>query len=1227
VHLLVTRAASLDDAEPAAVDLGQSPADAVALSFTDPDLAGLAAAWERAGPLRPSLRLANLRDLRHPMSVDLWLDAVAERTRVAVVRLLGGLDYWRYGLEQLGEVARRTGMALAAVPGDGRPDPRLAELSTVARWELDLVDGWLREGGPANLGELVAWMGGRAGRPRGWCPPRPVPAAGRWGEGHRRDEADRLVLRQAQDEAACPSTPAISTPDTPAPDTPAPAIRTPASTPAIRTPAPPLPSSRRTSGSMRGRADGQVTQRRRPVLGPDFRQDDGTSRAADSGGAAALRGAAARAGAVGADAPPHALLVFYRSLLLASDTAPVSALRDALADRGLSVEPLFVRSLKDPDSAALVRAAIAERRPDVVLNLTAFSGSTGAGTCLDDADAPVLQVVLPGMGEEAWAASPRGLGAADLAMQVVLPETDGRILTRAVSFKGPAAVSPELEFTPSVHVPKADRIAFVADLAAAWARLGRTPAADRRIALVLSDYPGRGGRAGYAVGLDAPASVAAILEDLRADGWAVDPPDPARLIRTLTEGPADAVLPLDAYRAHVAAWPADAVARIDAAWGPPEADPAVRDGAFRFRVVRAGNALVALQPDRGIGADRKAEYHDPDLPPRHAYAAFYAWARGQGIHAVLHLGTHGTLEWLPGKAVALSAACYPELVLGPLPVVYPYIVNNPGEAAPAKHRIGAVTVGHLTPPLARAGLSGAAAGLEGLIEEYGAAESLDRRRAAMLRDEILRVARETGLAAECGIDPGLDAVDAVAALDAWLCDLKDLAIRDGLHVFGRCPAGVARDGLADALRAAGQEAAVPRIDACGPAESRALLAALAGRFVPPGPAGAPTRGRADVLPTGRNLTTVDPRAVPTPTAWTLGRRAAEAVLERHLQDHGDWPRSLVIDAWASPAMRTGGDDLAQALALIGAAPTWDPGAARVTGVEAWPADVLGRPRVDVTLRISGLFRDVFPDQVRLFDLAVRTVADLDEPDEVNPLAAARRRGEDLARVFGAAPGSYGAGVAALALDGDWAARDDLGRAYLDANAFAYGIDGEGRAAPEAFRSRVAGADALVHVQDDRERDLLDADGVADFAGGFAAAAAVLGASPALYHLDTADAAAGPKARRLEEELARVVRARAANPRWIEGQMRHGWRGAAELAQAVDALYAFAATLPTLRGDPFGLLFDAYLDDDRVRTFLEDANPEAARAIARRFDEAIARGLWRPRRNSVARHLSQLAGAA
>lgn len=1124
MHLLLTKSASIDEAGSAAVDLGQSPAEMVALSFADPDLLGLAAAWKRAGGRRPTLRLANLRDLRHPMSVDVYVEAVVEKARIVIVRLLGGLDYWRYGMEEVARACRRNGIALAAVPGDDRPDARLAELSTVTTGEMALIFAWLREGGPVNLAELLAWAGDRVGRPQSWCRPRPMPAAGAF------DPAQGTMV---DPEAAI------------------------------------------------ARLD---------------------------------------------PAAPQAVIVFYRSLVLASDTAPVTALQEALSARGMAVLPIFVRSLKDAASSALLTRSLAIRRPDVILNLTAFSAATTpeARGCLDTADAPVLQVVLAGTGMEAWAASPRGLAATDLAMQVVLPESDGRILTRAISFKGPAPADPALEFTPSVHVPRPDRVAVVADLAAAWARLARTPAMERRLAIVLSDYPARGGRAGYAVGLDAPASVAAILEDLAADGYAVAIPDSTELMRALTDGPAEAVLPLSDYEAHLAAWPADAVARLDAAWGPSASDPAVRDGAFRFRVVRAGNALVSLQPDRGLGRDRKADYHDPNLPPRHAYVAFYAWLRSQPIDALIHLGTHGTLEWLPGKAVALSAACYPELVLGPVPVIYPFIVNNPAEAAPAKHRIGAVTIGHLTPPLARAGLTGEAAALSGLIEEYGAAEGLDPRRAGLIRTEILRAAGETGLLAECGLDTVPDPAEAVSKLDAWLCDLKDLQIRDGLHIFGRGPVGTAREQLAEALQAAGQEAAISRLDDCGTMERQALRAALAGRRVAAGPAGAPTRGRADVLPTGRNISSIDPRAVPTPTAWKLGRRAAEAVLERYLQDHGTWPRSLIIDAWASPAMRTGGEDLAQALALIGAAPVWDHGAARVTGVEAWPQSVLGRPRVDVTLRISGLFRDVFPEQIRLFDLAVRTVAELDEPADVNPLAAARRGGEDLARIFGAAPGAYSAGVSSPALDGSWTERADLGRACLEANGFAYGLRGEGWAAPTAFHDRVAAADALIHVQDDRERDLLDGDGVADFAGGLAAAAAALGHAPALYHLDTADARVAPRVRHLAEEVTRVVRARAANPRWIEGQMRHGWRGAAELAQAVDALFAFAATLGSLRGDPFQTMFDAYLGDDRVRDFLVQANPKAARAIARRFDDAIVRGMWRPRRNSVAQHLSELA---
>ena len=455
--------------------------------------------------------------------------------------------------------------------------------------------------------------------------------------------------------------------------------------------------------------------------------------------------------------------------------------------------------------------------------------------------------------------------------------------------------------------------------------------------------------------------------------------------------------------------------------------------------MRAGRIAILLQPDRGSHADRKATYHDMTIPPRHAYVALYGWLRDhESIDALVHLGTHGTLEWLPGKALALSSECWPEAVLGPMPVIYPFIVNNPGEAAQAKRRLCAVTIGHLTPPLTAGGLHGAMAELEALVEEYAAADGLDRRRMPLLEAEIIDRAWSTGLAAECGLVRGESPRQSIAKLDARLCDIKDLSVRDGLHVFGRTPEPQAQSALVAAIETgsgasfeAAQRATIESaVAACATSEREALLAALDGHRVAAGPSGAPSRGRADVLPTGRNLTSLDPRAVPTRTAAAIGVRAANEVVRRYLQDHGDYPRALVIDLWASASLRTGGDDLAQAFAYLGVRPVWDFGSHRVTGVEVLPLAVLDRPRIDVTLRVSGLFRDLFETQIALFDMAARKVAALDEDDADNPLAAVRRHGDDLARVFGGAPGSYGAGAATAALDAAWSDRGELGAAYF-----------------------------------------------------------------------------------------------------------------------------------------------------------------------------------------------------
>jgi cobaltochelatase CobN len=771
--------------------------------------------------------------------------------------------------------------------------------------------------------------------------------------------------------------------------------------------------------------------------------------------------------------------------------------------------------------------------------------------------------------------------------------------------------------------------------------LRRTAPSQRRIACVLSDYPGKGGRSAYAVGLDTPASVIGIAAALRDAGYGVgEMPDAASLMAQLTaslpspargEGqrasaapkfslrrrdvneighearvePRHNAISLADYDHWFGTLPRAFTDAVTAAWGRPEDDPALCEGEFRFGIVRCGALIVARQPDRGRSASRKGDYHDPSLPPRHGYIAFYLWLREvERIDAMIHCGTHGTLEWLPGKSVALSETCAPEVVLGDVPVIYPFIVNNPGEAAQAKRRIAAVTIGHMTPPLIAAGSHGATAELEALFDEYASAQSLDGRRARLLGEAILATARGAGLIAELGISEGLEPIEALTKLDAWLCDLKEMRIGDGLHVFGR--------------------------DA--PSEMRGLLRALDGRFVEPGPAGAPSRGRLDVLPTGRNLFTIDPRAVPTRTAWEIGSRTAAEVVARYAQEHGDWPRRIVIDLWGSATMRTGGDDIAQGLALLGVRPLWDDASTRVSGFEILTLAKLGRPRVDVTLRVSGLFRDVFPAQIALFDEAVRAVAALDEEEEENPLAASLRaapeQGRELAaaRIFGAAPGAYGVGITArLATDTPHSV-DELGLAYLAATSHAYGakiLDG-GVAAGAAFRERVAEADAFVHVQDMAEQDVLDSDAFAEHEGGFAAAAAALGAEPALYHADTSHPGRST-VRTLPEEIARVVRGRATNPRWIAGQMRHGFRGAAEIAETVDNLFAFAVMTKAVSSRQFDLVYDATCGDEKVRTFLQEANPDAARALARRFAEAARRGFWISRRNSSAAHLAEMLG--
>ncbi|WP_214472896.1 cobaltochelatase subunit CobN [Mesorhizobium sp. dw_380] len=1209
MHILTTTSASLDDlAEP--VDLRQTPADIVALSFTDSDLAGLAAAWKADAGRLPSMRLAALRDLRHPMSVDLWIDSVARHAKIILVRILGGYDWWRYGCDQLAAIARQRGIKLALLPGESHDeDVRLIEASTLPREELDALLGYFREGGPANMSALMQRLAGLGGQDAAVCEPVSVPKAGYYQpssgivplplEGRVRPQAGGGVLSETRQLKQTPS-PVVPTPPGPAGH-------------------PPL------------EGEGKVI----PIL-------------------------------------------FYRSMLLAADVAPIDALFEALRQRNMLPVPIFVSSLKDPASLSFVETALAALKPAAIITATAFASGAepGVETLFDRAGVPVFQVIVATTRSDIWENNQRGLAPADLAMHVVLPELDGRILAGAISFKGESETDPALGHRAFANRPELDRVAQVADRVAAFIRLQETPRANRKLAILIPDYPSAPGRTGYAVGLDVPSSVLAMLHDLSEQGYVAEgiPQSPRALLDLLERG-SDG-LGLDDYIDLSKYLPVEAMTAVEAAWGKAEDEIGLREappsvlpdisptggeitpssplspistvegrepatelpispqvgemsgrtegGAsrepslsskkhFPFRAATFGNVTVALAPDRGRSADRRADYHDPMLPPRHALLAFGLWLRKTlGVHALIHVGAHGTLEWLPGKTVALSKTCFPEIVTGALPVIYPFIVSNPGEAAQAKRRIAAVTLGHLPPPLTGAGLDEDQHKLERLVDEYAQADGLDRRRRDRLARLIVDTAQKTGLASEAGVARTVAPDEALRRIDAWLCDLKDFAIKDGLHIYGRAP-----EGEPDAMRRQSAEA-----------EKMALLAALDGRHVKAGPAGAPARGRSDVLPTGRNLFTSDPRTMPTPTAYELGRTAAEEVVRGYMQSHGDWPRSLVTDLWGSASLRTGGEEIAQGLALMGCRPQWDAATGRITGIEVLPPATLGRPRVDVTWRISGLFRDMFPTQIALIDAAANAVAARDEEGLENPLAAKTRAdGKISPRIFGTSPGTYGAGVEDLLSGGGWGAREEIGRAYLDATSHAYGgAGGEGISAPGVFEGRIAEADLLVHTGDDPGRDILEGSADVAFIGGFSAALAALGRNADVIVLDTTDPQK-PKPRSVGEAVARVVRARAVNPRFISGQMRHGPRGASEFAETVDRLVGFAETTHAISGTLIEAVHDAYVGDAEVRAFILRENPAAAKVIAERFLSARRRGLWHPLRNSIDDDLAALIAEA
>lgn len=1023
-------------------------------------------------------------------------------------------------------------------------------------------------------------------------------------------------------------------------------------------------------------------------------------------------------GRAGADPQwPTVGIVFYRAHALAGNTAFVDVLAGALHAAGANPLPVFCASLRGLGSARSrgLRELLA-RCDAVITTVLAAGGSAGAeldgwdAGALAELDIPLLQGLCLTGTQQGWQASEAALSPMDAAMQVAIPEFDGRLISVPFSFKQPGP-----EGIP-VYGADPERAARVAGTAVALARLRRVPAPDKRIAIVLSAYPTKHARVGNAVGLDTPASTVALLQALAAAGYDLGGLDVHALdgdelvhrliaagghdLEWLTEQQmANAAIrvPVREYTAWFAGLPAPLRESVVASWGQPPGELYVGDGAIYVGSLRFGKVVLLIQPPRGFGENPVAIYHNPELPPSHHYLATYRWLEHSfRAHAVVHLGKHGSLEWLPGKGLGLAAQDAPDAVLGNLPLIYPFIVNDPGEGTQAKRRAHAIIVDHLIPPMARAESYGELARLEQLLDEYATVAALDPDKLASLRGQIWTLIQSAQLHHDLGADAPPQAEDFdefVLRLDGYLCEIKDAQIRDGLHVLGQPPQGeelvndvlavlgahqvfgsgpplpglrtaIARctgldehgsravvDQLQDLARTLvrGAQAAswnparlpavvsevlgqphpavvevlrfactelVPRLAACT-AEIANVLRALEGRFIEPGPSGSPTRGLVSVLPTGRNFYSVDPKAIPTRNAYEVGAALADSLLQRHRADTGQWPRSIGLTVWGTSTMRTQGDDIAEVLALLGVRPTWDDASRRVTGLEVVGLDELGRPRIDVVLRISGFFRDAFPHVVALLDDAIATVARLPEPAKSNYIAAHYRadlvqHGDDRrarTRIFGSKPGAYGAGLLPLIDSRQWRSDADLAEVYATWGGYAYGRDLHGVAAREDLEHAFRRISVAAKNVDTREHDIADSDDYFQYHGGMVAMVrALTGTNPAAYVGDSALPHA-VRTRSLAEETRRVFRCRVVNPRWIAAMQRHGYKGGFELAATLDYLFGFDATAGVVEDWMYQQLAQCYVLDGGVQQFLRRSNPWALRAMAERLLEAAERGLW------------------
>lgn len=1043
-------------------------------------------------------------------------------------------------------------------------------------------------------------------------------------------------------------------------------------------------------------------------------------------------------------------ILFYRSHWLAENILFIDCLIKTLEKLDVNVMPVFVHASRDRELGSNGLAWAVEHYfmrqeeaiVDAVISLLSFSPFNISMTqseegepenCLEKLNVTVLKAIATTNNLKRWSESTQGLNSLDMVMNVAMPEFDGNLITVPIATKEYGKPDVLTGASTVYYQALPERVEKVSKMALNWAKLRRKSNAEKKVAIIFHNHPPRNDRIGCAFGLDSPASVWNILKALKEAGYTLEalPQDGPEIIATLMRRVTndrrwyseekmaslaiDGVTP-EEYEDWFNDFPEIIREKMTVDWGQAPGEVFNYGDKLLIPGIINGNIFIGVQPPRGFGEDLEKTYHSPDATPPHHYLAYYRWLRDDfKADAVLHIGKHGSLEWLPGKSVGLSESCYPDLAISDLPNIYPYIINDPGEGTQAKRRSYACIIDHLVPVMTNADTYDELAEIEVQLEAYYHAKMVDQDKLPFLEKLIWEKVQKADLDKDLELnyfDVMMDFSGFLEMLHGYISEIKDTQIKDGLHILGEAPQAERQlemlialtrlaNGSVPSLRQATAEALgydydkllsergklistlgktngdiLTEVDgvvyelvkglnqvAFNPEKIPEIIAgclhnrvesvvitlhyiaktlvqklnltseellhvvnALNGGYTPPGPSGAPTRGMADILPTGRNFYSVDPKSLPSPAAWKVGAKMGDALIERYREDKGAFPESVGIIIWGSPTMRTKGDDIAQVLYLLGIKPVWEERSGRVKGLKVITAKELGRPRIDVTLRISGMFRDAFPNLIDLIDEAIFMAAAMDEGDDENYLAkhmrleiaegiqsglnrkqATRNAGY---RIFGCPPGAYGAGVSHLIDEKNWENGKDLGAVYVTWGGYAYGRNTYGKTVPEVFKKRLSKLDLTVKNEDTREHDMIDSDDFYSYHGGMIAAVkAFKGVLPQSYCGDSSDPER-VRMRTTKEETKHIFRSRVLNPKWIASMQKHGYKGAGDLSAMVDHLFGWDATGEVMEDWMYERLANTYVLNKELQEWFKKVNPYALQNITERLLEAEKRVMWR-----------------